>query len=78
MSITIIAKSKSALQIQLRTIEAESEKESDEIMTLCPACKTFEAVWFNKGQLIQNRKLTRFGSHIYHDCDANMPCRLYT
>lgn len=44
MSITIIAKSKSALQIQLRTIEAESEKESDEIMTLCPACKTFETV----------------------------------
>ena len=44
MPISIIAKSIVAQRIQSRTIEAESEKESDEIMIFCPACKTFETV----------------------------------
>jgi hypothetical protein len=77
MSISIVAKSNVANRIQSRTIEAESEKESNEVMVLCPACKTFETVWFNKGELIQNRKFTQYGSHIYHDCGSNFPCRLY-
>jgi hypothetical protein len=64
MSTSIIAKSIVAQRIQSRTIEAESEKESDEIMIFCPACKTFETVWFNKGKLNQNRKFTQYGSHI--------------
>jgi len=64
-------------RIQSCTIEGESEKESEEIMIFCPACKAFETVWFNKGKLNQNRKFTQFGSHIYHDCGANSPCRLY-
>jgi hypothetical protein len=72
MSIATVAKS-----IPTRTIEAESETESDEIMIFCPACKAFETVWFNKGKLNQNRKFTQFGNHIYHDCGANAPCRLY-
>ena len=73
MSTSIIAKSIVAQRIQSRTIEAESEKESDEIMIFCPACKTFETVWFNKGKLNQNRKFTQYGSHIYHDCGSNNP-----
>jgi hypothetical protein len=77
MSTSIIAKSKVAPRIQSRTIEAESEKESEEIMIFCPACKAFETVWFNKGELTQNRKFTQFGSHVYHDCGVNILCRLY-
>ena len=50
---------------------------SDEFMIFCPACKAFETVWFNDGKLNQNRKFTQFGSHIYHDCGSNAPCRLY-
>jgi hypothetical protein len=71
MSTSVIGK-----RIQSRTIETESEKESDEIMIFCPACKAFETVWFNKGKLNQNRKFTQFGSHVYHDCGVNIPCRL--
>jgi hypothetical protein len=77
MSISIIAKSTVAERIQSRTIEAESEKESNEIMIFCPACKTFETVCFNKGKLIQNLKFTQFGNHVYHDCGVNTPCNLY-
>jgi hypothetical protein len=73
MSTTVVGK-----QIESRTLEAESEKESDEIMIFCPACKAFETFWFNKGKLNQNRKFTQFGRHIYHECGASAPCRLYT
>ncbi len=50
---------------------------SHEVMVLCPACKTFETVWLNNGKLNQNRKFTQYGSHIYHDCGSNTPCRVY-
>jgi hypothetical protein len=45
MSISLAGK-----QIESRTIKDESEKESDEIVICCLACKAFETVWFNKGK----------------------------
>jgi hypothetical protein len=59
------------------TMADRFESETDEVMALCPACKAFETVYFNDDKLIQNRKFTQFGSHIYHDCGSNIPCRLY-
>ena len=59
------------------TMADRFEPKTDEVMALCPACKTFEMVYLNNDKLIKNRKFTQFGSHIYHDCGSNYPCRLY-
>jgi hypothetical protein len=72
MSIYVVGK-----QIQSHTIAGESDTESDGVMIFCPAFKALETVWINKGKLNQNRKFAQFGSHIYHDCGSNNPCRLY-
>jgi hypothetical protein len=59
------------------TMADRFESKTDEVMALCPACKSFETVYLNNDKLIKNRKFTQFGSHIYHDCGSNIPCRLY-
>jgi hypothetical protein len=60
------------------TMADKFELNNDEVMAFCPACKAFETVYINNGKLNQNRKFTQFGSHIYHDCGSNTPCRLYS
>ena len=64
-------------QMPSYTMADRFESKTDEVMALCPACKAFETVYLNDDKLIQNRKFTQFGSHIYHDCGSNYPCRLY-
>ncbi len=64
-------------QILSCTMADRFESKTDEVMALCPACKSFETVYLNNDKLIKNRKFTQFGSHIYHDCGSNYPCRLY-
>jgi len=64
-------------QIPSYTMADRFESKIDEVMAFCPVCKAFETVYLNNDKLIQNRKFTQFGSHIYHDCGSNYPCRLY-
>jgi hypothetical protein len=59
------------------TMADRFESKTDEVMAFCPSCKAFETVYLNNNKLIKNRKFTQFGSHIYHDCGTNEPCRLY-
>ena len=59
------------------TFGTERETPTVELMALCPACKAFETVCLKKGTLIQTRKFTQYGDHIYHDCGSSRPCRLY-
>jgi hypothetical protein len=58
-------------------VVAEDDRLSKEVMVFCPSCKSFETIWFTKGTLNNTRKFTQYGSHIYHDCGSNEPCRLY-
>jgi hypothetical protein len=60
-----------------KTIIAEDERLSKELMVFCPVCKSFETVWFTMGSLNATRKFTQYGNHIYHDCGSNEPCRLF-
>jgi len=50
---------------------------SEEVMALCPLCKTFETVWFAGSKLVQTRKFSQYGNKVYHDCGAVEPCSLY-
>ena len=58
-------------------VVAEDGRLSKEVMVFCPACKSFETVWFTRGNLNNTRKFTQYGNHIYHDCGSSEPCRLY-
>jgi hypothetical protein len=58
-------------------VVAEDGRLSKEVMVFCPACKSFETIWFTRGNLNNTRKFTQYGSHIYHDCGSSEPCRLY-
>ncbi len=58
-------------------VVAEDGRLSKEVMVFCPACKSFETIWFTRGSLNNTRKFTQYGSHIYHDCGSSEPCRLY-
>jgi len=72
MSISLAGK-----QMLSDEVVTESDTLPDEVMVFCPTCKAFETVWFTKGTLNQTRKFTQYGTHIYHDCGSNDPCRLY-
>jgi hypothetical protein len=72
MTISVVGKQKFS-----HAAVAEPETLSDEVMVFCPACKAFETVLFKGGTLVQTRKFTQYGAHIYHDCGSNEPCRLY-
>ena len=50
---------------------------SDEVMALCPLCKTFETLWFTGSRLVQTRKFIQYGNKVYHDCGSDAPCSLY-
>ena len=53
------------------------EKRTGDLLAFCPACKSFETIWFDEGTLMSTRKFTERGDLIYHDCGSDRPCRLY-
>jgi len=59
------------------TRESAREALSDEVMALCPLCKAFETVWFNRDRMVQTRKFTQHGDAVYHECGSGEPCSLY-
>jgi hypothetical protein len=48
-----------------------------EATVFCPACKTFETMWFFQGQLVATQRFTQQGPRLYHDCGSARPCRVY-
>ena len=64
-------------QEQVIQREAEAETAGEEMVAVCPKCKTLETLWFTPGGLIQTRKFYQDHGKVYHDCGANQPCRLY-
>ena len=48
----------------------------DEVVALCPKCKTFETLWFTSGRLNKTQKFRQEDGGIYHDCGSNRPCLL--
>ena len=64
-------------RIYPNAVVAEDDRLSEEVMVFCPSCKSFETIWFTRGTLNNTRKFTQYGTHIYHDCGSNEPCRLY-
>jgi hypothetical protein len=49
----------------------------DEIVALCPKCKTLETLCLEGGKLAPTQKFSQRGSQIYHDCGSDEPCCLY-
>lgn len=49
----------------------------DEVIVVCPKCKTLETLWLSAGFLIPTRKFRQNGNRVYHDCGSNEPCDFY-
>ena len=50
---------------------------TDEVVAVCPGCKTLETLCLSSGQLTPTRKFSQNDGHIYHDCGSIKPCQLY-
>lgn len=74
MSVLIARRQKSGIAEvqQNRVLEM-----TDELVALCPKCKTFETLWFTNDRLVKTRRFSQENSQVYHDCGANEPCRLF-
>ena len=73
MSVMIaLGKSGIAGEVKLSTVASV-----DEHVVLCPKCKTFETLCFDRDGLIKTRKFFQLDNHVYHDCGSPEPCRLY-
>ena len=49
----------------------------DEVIVVCPKCKTLETLWFSAGLLVPTRKFRQRGGRVYHDCGTTEPCTFY-
>jgi hypothetical protein len=49
----------------------------DEVIVVCPKCKTLETLWFSSGFLVPTRKFRQYGNQVYHDCGSTEPCTFY-
>jgi hypothetical protein len=49
----------------------------DEVIVVCPKCKTLETLWFASGVLVPTRKFRQSGNEVFHDCGSSEPCDFY-
>lgn len=49
---------------------------TDEMIAICPKCKTLETLFFIADRLVQTRKFSQEDALVYHDCGSSEPCRL--
>ena len=49
---------------------------TDEVVVLCPKCKTFETLWFTSGRLMKTQEFRQEDRGVYHNCGSNKPCLL--
>ena len=50
---------------------------ADEVIAVCPKCKTLETLWLSGGLLVPTRKFRQIRNKVYHDCGADEPCSFY-
>jgi len=63
---------------QRAQIQRFSQQMAGEIVVFCPKCKALQTVQIDESRLMPTRKFHQKGTHIYHDCGATQPCRLYS
>jgi len=57
--------------------ESINRSRSEEVMVFCPNCKALQTVWLDGDTLMPTVKFLQLGKHIYHNCGATQPCRLF-
>ncbi len=53
------------------------EADVNEVLVVCPNCKTMETLLFGSGHFFVNRKFTETDNGVYHNCGSKLPCRVY-
>ena len=54
-----------------------NNSQSEEVIAYCPQCKALQTVWLNGNRLMPTVKFVQQNNHVYHNCGATQPCRLY-
>jgi hypothetical protein len=49
-----------------------------DVVPFCPGCKVMETLSPNGEGILQTRRLIKRAGSVYHDCDSNIPCRLFS
>ena len=49
-----------------------------EIVAFCPKCKALETLTYTNEGIIPTAKFTQRGNSVYHGCESEVPCRLYS
>ena len=53
------------------------ESDTQEVLVVCPNCKTMETLLYGDGHFFVNRKFTETENGVYHNCGSKQPCRVY-
>ena len=61
----------------LESVSFTGPSTEHEATIFCPACMTFETVWFLNGKLGMTRKFVQVDDRLYHDCGTSRPCLVY-
>ncbi len=72
-----IALAQEPVQIALIDNGLDNCSSPDEVIVVCPKCKTLETLWMSAGFLIPTRKFRQSGNKVYHDCGSTEPCTFY-
>jgi len=51
--------------------------DANEVLVVCPNCKTVETLLFSGGHFYVNRKFIETDTGVYHDCGSKQPCRIF-
>jgi hypothetical protein len=72
-----VALAQQPIQIDVAENGHDNGSAPDEVIVVCPKCKTLETLWLSAGFLVPTRKFRQYGRQVYHDCGSVEPCSLY-
>ncbi len=53
------------------------DSDMQEVLVVCPNCKTMETLLWSEGHFFLNRKFSETEDGLYHNCGSKHPCRVY-
>jgi len=72
-----VALAQQPIQLDIGENGHDSGSALDEVIVVCPKCKTLETLWLSSRFLVPTRKFRQYGNQVFHDCGSNEPCCLY-
>jgi hypothetical protein len=72
-----VALAQQPIQIDIGENGHDAGSSLDEVIVVCPKCKTLETLWLSSGFLVPTRKFRQYENRVFHDCGSTEPCCFY-